>query len=87
MIEQGKVLVFPVYKECGELSHSVRDQVKKGKTVSWTWKYARDFIYGGSCHRYKFIQPEIAPHLPDKELKLRIKPLPKSRVRNPRSTI
>lgn len=57
---QGKVLVCPVNKERGELSHSVRDQAKKGKTEPWTWNYARDFIYGGSGHRYKLIQPEVA---------------------------
>lgn len=84
---QGKVLVCPVYEDRGELSHSVRDQAKKGKTEPWTWNYARDFIYGGSGHRYKLIQPEVAPHLPDEELRLRIKPLPKAHVRIPRSTI
>lgn len=84
---QGKVLVCPVYRECGGLSHSVRDQAKKGKTEPGTWNYARDFIYGGSCHRDKLIQPEVAPHLPDEELRLRIKPLPKAHVRIPGSTI
>lgn len=59
--QQGKVLVCPAYKEHGELSHSVREQAKKGKTEPWTWNYSRDFIYGGSCHHYKLIQPEVAP--------------------------
>lgn len=78
---KARLSFFPVCKEYGELSHSVRNQEKKGKTEPWTWKYARDWIYGGSCHRYKLIQPEVVPHLPDEELRLRIRPLPKSHVR------
>lgn len=55
------LLFFPGYKGHGELSPTVRDQAKKGKNVTWTWKYARDFTYSGSYSHYKLIKPEIAP--------------------------